>query len=136
MEEQEKAKQVSLPEKSKARFEFLETMKTLSQQEVAADVNPQQPEKSEYYHIFKKLSWCPSSGCPGAFRYKNDRHYKCEMCILEYCLDCRTPFHADSKHDGYDCHIYQQKIARDRNRPYRPVPKFKLGDKFRQCPIC
>lgn len=77
----------------KSRLEFLQTMKTICEKEVVDDINPQQPERSEYYHIFKKLSWCPTSGCPGAFRYKNDRHYKCDLCNLQYCLNCRTPFH-------------------------------------------
>lgn len=87
--------------------------------------------KNEYFQLFRKISWCPTSGCPGTFRYKQDRSYKCDHCEKHYCLDCRAPWH-----EGMECSINQQKIAHQQKVAYQPVPKFKIGDKFRACRIC
>jgi len=97
---------------------------------------PEEPKRSEYYHIFKKISWCPTNGCGGTFRYKGDRNLSCEMCKKQYCLDCRCEFHKDSASGGWNCDVYQQKLASDKRMPFQETPKFKVGDKFRVCERC
>jgi hypothetical protein len=99
-----------------ARLEFIKLVRSqagFKAPTVVVEKPVEKPEvkRNEYFHIFKKVSWCPTSGCPGTFRYKNDRRFKCNMCNKDYCLDCRTEFHEDSAHDGLDCGIWQQKRA-------------------------
>jgi IBR domain, a half RING-finger domain len=97
-------------EKMEARLNFLEQFQQVKKDEV--DVKEQAaPAKSEYFCLYKKISWCPTTGCPNTFRYKYDRHYHCEMCKQDYCLDCRSPYHKNTSEGGYDCSIWQKKRA-------------------------
>lgn len=124
-----------------ARLDFIKLVRETAGVKAPKDVVQKPVEKpelkrNEYFHIFKKVSWCPTSGCPGTFRYKNDRRFKCKMCNKDYCLDCRYEFHEDFAHEGMDCNLNQQKIAADLGRVYQPVPKYKAGEKFRVCTRC
>lgn len=111
IERQEKTKKMSGLEKMEARIDYLNMMRVLKSENEAPvqnNVENAEPKRNEYYHIFKKISWCPTSGCPATFRYsdKKERHYHCEMCQKEYCLDCQSGYHKNEREGGMDCYVW------------------------------
>ncbi len=83
------------------------------------------------------ISCCPTAGCNYIFVYEDgDDYFECPLCKSEYCLKCKTNWHA-----GKTCTEYQEmrkmeKLGKDEKKLDDLFYNFARGSKFKQCPYC
>lgn len=111
--------------------------KTINEVDLSSLLSEEQFEKYQKFAIKnamelqQDISWCPNPHCDFAFFYeeKGDSIFKCPVCDLKFCLDCRVDYHR-----GQTCKEFQRSNKRDQNDI--AFEEFAIGNKLKQCPFC
>ena len=73
------------------------------------------------------ISWCPTPDCKNVFVFEEgDNNFKCDVCHLDYCLNCKAP-----NHKGQSCAEYRINNGFDEND--EKFMKFVQGKKYKTC---
>ena len=83
------------------------------------------------------ISCCPTAGCNYIFVYEDgDDYFECPLCKSEYCLKCKTNWHADKTCTEYKEMRKMEKLGKDEKKLDDLFYNFARGSKFKQCPYC